>query len=274
MTILPRAVGAVLALALLVAASSSEVRRMAEASDAEGLRAVEEIDGVAVDMNSLLADRGEYRIGVIAGLESEAVDAGRVAMQAETILSNPKYASYEPSWLERFAGPLHRWSQRILGFGTDVFRSVVAALAAWISTRQARWIGIPLLVVGTAFGTWILGRRRAKEVERRAVIERILELGLDPEEIEGHAEEARKRGDFAEEIRLRFVAGLLRLDALGVIEFYPGLSNGSISTMVDSAQFDRLAEQFDAAVYGRHPVSATDADAAMAGWLEVVGVKR
>lgn len=263
------------ALLILTAATSAEVGHMAAEGDAAALMSISEIDGAPVDMPDLLAEHPEARMRIVATLEPlDKIDSEAAADQARAILADPKYRQYEPSWFEHLSGPLYRWSQRMIGFITDLVRQVGDALLRWISSQEARWIGIPTLVVATALGTWVLGRRRAREVERRAVIDRILQLGREPAELEKMAEAAEDQGDHAESIRLRFVAGLLRLDTVGMIIFSPGLPNGMISGELKSAVFDRLAAQFDAVVYGKRLTSSADADAARRDWLELIGASR
>lgn len=207
-------------------------------------------------------------------LDGPPVDADDVRERIADILSDARYRPDEESLLQRLFGPLYDWLERMIGwvleYATRAFRWVLSFFDAGV----ASWLGPTLVVVAAGVTAFFLGRRRAREIERRTTIERILELGRDPAELEEMADAAAVRGDHAEAIRLRFVAGLLRLDAQGRIEFYPGMSNGAIATELNEPGFVELADQFDRVVYGRRPSAAEDADRAAAGWSALLGARR
>ncbi len=204
-------------------------------------------------------------------LEGEPIDPTEVSEQARLILSDPRYAQDSPSLLERILGPVYDWLERIIAFVMETFTRLLEWLSRALNTDAITLLGPILIVVVAAAGAWVLARRRARDIERRATIERILKLGTDPADLEARAVGADEAGDHTEAIRLRFVAGLLRLDAEGSIEFYPGLSNGTISDQLDNPTFDRLAAQFDQVVYGRKPASRDDSVQAAADWTTMLG---
>jgi hypothetical protein len=100
------------------------------------------------------------------------------------------------------------------------------------------------------------------------------EEGLDPDELERRAEEAERRGDLDAALRLRFRAGLARLDDAGVVRLRPGLTNAAVGRTLHSPRFDALAGHFDEVAYGGR--AATDADVATARstWPGVVEAAR
>lgn len=282
--IVRRGAALLIGLVVLTAAGSStgpEVRRTAEAiatgeAQPAALLEINSIEGSPVDFPALLAEDRDTRIEIIARIAPPApIDVGQVEEQISSILADPKYPPVgEPSWLDRLLAPVFRFWNRIWLMVVDWLQLAFFWILDFLGTGIARWVGVAVLLVATAATAWVLGRRRARELERRAVIERILELGLDPGELEELAASAHERGDDAEAIRLRFVAGLLRLDGLGEIEFAPGLSNGAISQRLGSETFDLLAGQFDRVVYGREPVDAADHARCIASWNELLGVRR
>jgi hypothetical protein len=97
---------------------------------------------------------------------------------------------------------------------------------------------------------------------------------LDPDELELRAEEAEQRGDLDAALRLRFRAGLGRLNDAGVVRLRPGLTNAAVSRVLRSPRFDELAGDFDEVAYGGRP--ATDADVATARsvWPAVLDTAR
>jgi hypothetical protein len=206
--------------------------------------------------------------------EGEPVDVADVLERIDRILSNPIYAEEQQTLLQRILGPLYTWLERMIGWVIDKLIAAVVWLFGLFGSSGFGIVGPIVLVVLVSIGIWVLARRRVREIERRATIERILELGNDPDELETRAWEADERGDHAEAIRLRFVAGLLRLDQEGAIDFYPGLSNGSISAELADPGFDRLADQFDRVVYGRRPVGPVDSARAASDWTALLGARR
>jgi len=140
--------------------------------------------------------------------------------------------------------------------GWLLLTAVVAAVAA---------------VVASAVGD----RRRRRAAERVAGpgdVPGAAQLG--PAELERRAQEAERAGDLDGAVRLRFAAGLLRLDATGAIALRPSLTSGEVGRALRSPRYDGLADTHDAIAYGgRH---AADADAAEARetWPVVVGEAR
>ena len=112
------------------------------------------------------------------------------------------------------------------------------------------WLVIVAIVAGASFGlAQQTAHRRAAAVIAQA--EQSPEGGRErPAAIERRAEEAERAGDFAEAVRLRFHAGLLRLDARGLIEYRPSLGTAAVARRLHSPEFDRLAGRFDEIVYG------------------------
>jgi hypothetical protein len=206
-------------------------------------------------------------------LDGPTVDTVEIDQRITAILSDPQYATSRETLLERLFGPLYDWLERMLAYLNDLVLRAIEEVLSFLDWGTLQWLGPTLVGVAALVGGLILGRRRARDIERLATIERILELGTDPQELERMADAAQDRGDHAEAIRLRFVAGLLRLDAAGRIEFYPGLSNALVSAELADDTFDRLADQFDRVVYGRRPATAGDSAAAEADWRQLLGVR-
>ncbi len=272
--------GLVLSALLLAAGSAtgSDARRLAQEATtdpgaAKELTELTSIDGVPVDMAALLATDHRERLEAIAALDpGPKLDSESIRAQAREILADARYPQERQSWLRRLAGPLLVWADRGLAAVTDLVSAVVRWVIDFFASGTGRWIAIPALFAATAIGAWYLSRKRAREIERRAVIERILEMGIDPAELMALADRAEADGEHSEAIRLRFVAGLLYLDAEGVIEFAPGLSNGEIAAKVGSPDFEILARQFDETVYGRMPAGAKDSETARGLWTGLLGV--
>jgi len=89
-----------------------------------------------------------------------------------------------------------------------------------------------------------------------------LEIAADLAEREGAIEQA---------VRLRFQAGLLRLDELGVLTYRPSLPNAAVSRRLGSPVFDELLRCFEEVVYGGRPAEPADARGSRDGWRQVLG---
>jgi len=93
---------------------------------------------------------------------------------------------------------------------------------------------------------------------------------LDPDDLDREATEAEDRGDLERALRLRFRAGLLRLDQVGAIRFHDGVTSRQVAADLRSPRFDDLRATFDEVVYGRRPASTPDLDQARARWPELL----
>ncbi len=211
--------------------------------------------------------------GVAEQLDGDPVDATEISERAQDILSDPKYAGDTPTLLERILGPVYDWLEWLIAFVIEMVTRIFEWLSRAITTDVMTLVGPLLVLLTVVLAAFILARRRARDIQRRETIERILELGADPVELEALARAAAEAGDFSEAIRLRFVAGLLRLDAEGRIVFYPGLPNGAIANELGEPTFERLASQFDEVVYGRAQAEAADAQRAALEWADLLGVR-
>ena len=96
----------------------------------------------------------------------------------------------------------------------------------------------------------------------------------DPARLEAQAEEAERRGQLAEALRLRFRAGLLRLDRMGALELRPGVTNRAVARVLRSARFDGLASDFDEVVYGGRTATTDDVGQARGEWPAVLAGAR
>lgn len=147
-------------------------------------------------------------------------------------------------WLDDLFG----WFVDLVPGGAPVGWAILAAL---------------VLLVAAALATRSVRRRTVLE-EEATIAER--RAGEDPRALEAEADRAEAAGDLARAIRLRFRAGLLDLDAAGVIELRPGQTTGAIAAQVGDERFDALRETFDAVAYGHAEPTAADAAAAREGW--------
>ena len=165
------------------------------------------------------------------------------------------------------------------GFFERIWREAIFNFFEWLSRVSANFPGGRvvffglLLAVVVALGVWAglsLGKRRNRAIEARQLYDRTVDRQTDPGDLEFRAESAAGRGDYVEAIRLRFLAGLLRLDRAELISYAPGLTNYQVSEVLGDEDFDRLWLGFDAVVYGDAPAGGNDYQLAVAGWKRLL----
>jgi Domain of unknown function (DUF4129) len=200
---------------------------------------------------------------VLAGGE---VDPETAREQARDILGQRRY---QPEDVPRpFEGVLEWLGDRLRPIG-DFFD---ALLSSWPG-RLALLGGLVALVAVVATA---IARRRSRGViaTARRGRGRAGDESLDPAQLERDADAAERGGDLDRALRLRFRAGLLRLDAAGAIRFRPSLTSGEVRRRLRLPTFDDLALTFDEVAYGGRAASPVDVGAARESWPRVLADAR
>jgi hypothetical protein len=128
--------------------------------------------------------------------------------------------------------------------------------------------GLLLLLVLAILGARMLRASAQAGAEARAAA--ATPERQTPAELERAADRAEREGDLEAALRLRFRAGLLRLDARDAIRFRPSISTREVSRALNSPEFDQLAELFDGVVYGGRQASSEDVERSRRGWDAVL----
>ena len=186
------------------------------------------------------------------------MDAATARRQAEHILAERRFHRHEVP--RPFRGLLEALNK--------VVEPVVNALGNLFGNPEIGWpllavvvAGALLLVARVVQGrTWTGLWEEGEGVPRR----------IDPARLECEADEAERRGDLERAIRLRFGAGLLRLDRAQAIALEPSTTSGEVSRTLRSRDFEEVASSFDAVVYGRRPPGDEDVELSRAGWRRVL----
>jgi hypothetical protein len=245
--------------------TAGELRRLAAAGDAAGLRAVTSVDGRPVDIDAALAGaRGDELKARIATLEG-SIAGGRGASgdprgDARDVLSQRRF--HDTKVPGPFRGVLRRLGKLVPDL--DWLDDLIPG------SRKVMWVVLFALFAGLA---WIVARRVMTRRIRASADEAAAEAaarGEDPKALERRAAEAEAAGDLEAALRLRFRAGLLRLDARGAIDFRPSISTYEVRRTLRSPDFDGLAATFDDVVYGGREPERVDVAAAREHWPEVV----
>jgi hypothetical protein len=129
------------------------------------------------------------------------------------------------------------------------------------------WLLVAGLVIAAAAAlTSRSVRRRAAAVERLRGETVGGPGGKSPDALEREADEAERAGDLEHAVRLRFRAGLLRLDLVHAIDFRPSITTTEVSGALHSPAFDELALTFEEVAYGGRPAAPPDVEAARREW--------
>jgi Domain of unknown function (DUF4129) len=191
------------------------------------------------------------------------VDPHRAREQAREILGGRRY---KPADVPRpFEGALEWLGDRLRPIG-DFFSRITESLAGKIVLAALLAGVVALVAVLVARRRGAAGARDGKARRRASPDEH-----ADPARLEREADAAERRGDLDVALRLRFRAGLLRLDRTGAIRFRPSITTGQVARRLRLRDFDDLAITFDAVAYGGRHASATDLRSARTGWPRVVG---
>jgi hypothetical protein len=174
----------------------------------------------------------------------------------EDVLAEPRFAAPTESWWDRLLERAVAEAARLLAAVIEAVGGPVVAAFLAIGI-----VGVVALVIG-----FRLAGRRASVLEERMALERLLELGSDPDSFLRDAEAASRAGEHARAIRLRFIGGVLDLGRAGRIRYEPGLTTGGIVEQVDDPIFGELADQFDLVVYGSARAGPADDERSRHGW--------
>ncbi len=187
-------------------------------------------------------------------------DPGPAREQAREILSERRFQ--EPDLPRPFKTPLDWLGDRVEDLGSWLsggFDDVDGVLPGGGWVVWGLLIGL-VAVLGAVVARAVVVRRAAVGFGRS---KRPSTTEEDPRELERAAEAAERAGAFAEAVRLRFRAGVLRLDA-------EAQTTGAIAAELHSPDFEALGSSHDAIAYGGAPAEAADAEAARERWRAVL----
>jgi hypothetical protein len=257
------------------AVSGAELTALAEraATDEDAraeLLAVERVDGRAVAVREALEGALGEQLGRRAQLIAESVAADEPATtpadgrrEARAVLDERRFQGAD---LPRpLAGPLEWLGDRIepvIDWLNDAGAGVPGGpIVLWTVLAAVVLLGATLVTSATI-------RRRALALDRARAA--AVPAAEDPTALEGEAERAERDGDWERAVRLRFRAGLLRLDRRRVIVYRPSMTTGEVARALDSPAFREVGDRFDAIAYGGRPAERDDAEHARRGWAEVL----
>jgi len=133
------------------------------------------------------------------------------------------------------------------------------------------WVALLAVVAAlTALVGWRIARRRDRIARSSGAPVQARTGRPDARALEREADHAERAGDFERALRLRFRAGLVRLDDAGAVTLRPDLTNREVRTSVRAPVFDALADDFEGVAYGDRPATIDQVSAARRGWSSVI----
>jgi len=177
----------------------------------------------------------------------------------EQVLSEPRFQAPSESWWDRFL-------ERLLAEAARLLAAVIDAVGGPV---VAAFLALAVVAAVTLLVTLRLAGRRAAVIEDRLVLDRLLEMGANPQAYLDAAEDASRRGEHSRAIRLRFVGEVLDFGRRGRIRYEPGLTTAGIASQIDDDAFDELAAQFDRVAYGGLDAGPNDDEWSRRRWQEI-----
>jgi hypothetical protein len=258
--------------ALATEATAAEVADLAgrAADDAEALerlREIDVVDGREMDLATVLATDDETtlraRLETLSQLatpvSTQDLTAGEAAAAAAGILEDARYRA-PPDTGDSETPPSVPGEPS----GGGGFERLFDAL------------GLLVFVLAIVAVVTLLARRHpgAAEARRDKLEPETKPEAADPGKLERLAAEAEREGRYEDAVRLRFSAGLLRLDAAGRIELEPWTTGRQVAAELSSQPFDRILTTFEPVAYGEQAAADEDAAAARRDWHRVLAERR
>jgi hypothetical protein len=166
------------------------------------------------------------------------------------------------TWLDKVFTPLERWVHNLFHY---------LSMSLGIPGSYI-WITLGVVVIAVATGVTAIYVRRSARLGVEALSPHAsasTEVGNNPEKLERLALQAENVGDYSTAVRLRFRAGLTRLEQLGLVRQQAVRTSSNIAAAIHSPTFSRLAWMFDNIAYGGMLASAKDAREASSDWMLV-----
>jgi hypothetical protein len=244
-------------------------RAATDAQAREQLLAVDEVDGRPVDVRAALAGaRGPEiaaRTRLIAQLVADPEQGSPAAAQrrATQVLDERRFKGAQLP--QPFKKPLEWLGDRlepIVSSIDDLGQGLPGgSFTVWLM------LAVAIVLAAGSFTTTTI-RRRALAIERARAA--ALPETEDPNALERLADRAEQEGEFERAVRLRFRAGLLRLDRRHVLVYRPSLTTGEVARAIKAPAFTEVGARFDEIAYGGRPAQRADAEAAKQGWKDVL----
>jgi hypothetical protein len=281
------AIGCLLALALPAVAratdaTGAQVRTLArraaagDGSALERLRQIDRVDNVPVALRRVLAVQDpasrRARLRQLAAQGARpSVGNAQARSEAQKIVAESRFktkaakqssALHRPTFLHRATRALGKALRRLFGTGGG---GAAPGWFVWLA-----W-GIALALVGLAL--WAIGRSLAtwkRTPKHKRAVPTYDAPSSSADELLRLADEAERDGQLEQALRLRFRAGLRRLQERRLVPWRDSLTSREVSRKLRLADFDALARTFDEVAYGRRAPVPEDVVRAREAWPQVL----
>lgn len=257
--------------------NGAELRRRAAAAAArtddsvalDAVRRVDRVDGRPVDIAHALAGaEGDELVSRLRTLAADPdavpVDEAGARAEARDILDGRRFRPAEPP--RPLRGVLRWLGDRLRPIGEPLGKLYDSVAEQKLLQGV---LGLAVILGALVVAVRAVRRRNAAGVLRDHERRRGLRAE-DPADLERAADDAERAGDLDRAVRLRFRAGLVRLDRGGAVDLRPSLTAGELVRRVPSPTLRGLTHTFEAVAYGGRHASTDDADAARQGWPRVL----
>lgn len=205
------------------------------------------------------------RLATLAAQEQFAVGED-VSAIARDILLQERFATARENTVGAFFA---EWQRRLLIW----LNRLIATIVNNVPGGPRLFYGLLILGILAVAGVFAsrLARNRIRSTEAATLARIRRERGLSPAELKRRSRDAAAAGDFAEAVRLLFIAGLTTLDERDRIEFAPGTTTDEIAEELGLPYFDSLADRFNEIVYGERSATPADVERSNREWDAVLG---
>jgi hypothetical protein len=197
--------------------------------------------------------------------------------QVQGILDKAPYRTSPGHTPRPLAGVLHALGRALnaaLGRPSRWFyHHVLLSIGHGFTSAFGGWwvLVVGILSVGLGVTQGLLLVKRRTRIATRGISNRSLSsVTEDPDEIDRWAADAEDAGDHQKAVRLRFRAGLLRLQRAGVIVNQQAQTDRQLSASLHSPTFDGLADRHERILYAGDRATAADAATARTDWPRVL----
>jgi hypothetical protein len=194
-------------------------------------------------------------------IDSPPADEAR--RQAQHILTQVRFRG--GALPHPFAGVLRtlgRWLR-------PVGHPLVKAYGAVVGNTGWRWAAVAIAAVLGAAGATYVVRRRSRTTPSPLPMQRQEEDVVT--RLEAEADQAERDGEWALAYRLRFRAGLCRLEGRGLPRPTDTMTSRQLVAAVGSSEFAVLADELQQIVYAGRPASPDLIEDARVRWAAVLG---
>ena len=201
------------------------------------------------------------------GRQLAAVDPNGARDAAREILNRREFRP-EPS-PKPLEGVVKWIGDRLNGIAEgigDFFSGLFKPLFELLPGTWGIVVGFTICIAIAAFVIWLVSRNVVRPPKIAASDSPATERDIDPNDLEVAAQRAEREEQFDLAIRLRYRAGLIRLDRAGVIELQPWNTAALLTRAVASPRFDRITDTFEAITFGGRAATGTQVNTVRAEW--------